>query len=170
MKNGFTLIEVLIVSLITIALTTSLVTNFSRTRSQLPNTSVGMVNNVRQAQNRAVSGALHKGVHRCGYGVFFEAGRYVVYAGPEPDAQNGCSEDNFQWDPGRDSPVLIVLAPAGLTFSDGDVYFEPPFPTTYVNGVPDQDLTIQVTEPGARCPSNGCRTITINAAGQIQSQ
>lgn len=170
MNRGFTLIEVLIVAVITVALTAALVQNFSRTRSEVPRTAAGIANDIRLAQNRAVSGALHGGVHRCGYGVYFEDSRYVVYAGPEPDPLTGCVADNFQWDPGEDSPVLIVPIPPGLQVSLGDVYFEPPFPTTYVNGAPDRDLSVQLTESGADCPSPGCRIITINAAGQVQTQ
>lgn len=169
MKKGFTLIEVLIVTAMTVLLTTALITNFSRTRTELPRLTAGLINDVRLAQNRAVSGALHGGAHRCGYGVHFEQDHYVVFAGPEPDPSAGCAGDSRTFADG--STVLTVALSPGLQFdTTGDVYFEPPLPTTYVDGVAGNSLTLRLQEPRADCPSAGCRVIFINATGQIQSQ
>lgn len=170
MKRGFTLIEVLIVAVIMVSLTISLVSNFSRTRSALPRSTVGLVNDIHSAQNRAASGVLHQGSHRCGYGVHFEEEQYIIFAGPPPDPATGCS-DNFVFDQGE--AVTVVSLQAGLELApEGDVYFVPPLPTTYVNGFTDRDMVLQLRERGttAACPSAECRIITINAGGQIQSQ
>jgi len=164
---GFTLIEVLVVSAITALLAGLLVTNFSRTRSALPRFSAELVSATRQAQSLAISGVLHEDTHRCGYGVAFLSDRYIIFAGP--DATRGCGGDNFRYDVGE--PIVAKgPVPEGLVMTaPADAYFQPPLPTTYLNGaVGAGSLEITLRETRASCPSSGCRTIIIDESGHVQ--
>lgn len=170
-KVGFTLVEVLFVAAFTILVTGFVVTNFSGTRNELGLVSTGIVSDVRHAQSRAVSGTLFEGVHRCGYGVVFEPTRYMIYAAPDAGSTD-CDLNDHVYDSLEDSIVLEVVLDAGLTITTvGDVYFEPPLPKTYLNGVRGAgSIDITVVQGNAACPSSACHVITIHESGQVRIQ
>ena len=172
MKKGFTLIEVLIVSVITVILTALVISNFSRVRSRVPQLVAGAVGDIRVAQNRSVSGTLLDGTHHCGYGIKFEADRYFVYAGPQAGIDD-CSSDTHDYVDNVTTPIVLeIVLPPELIFSAvGDFYFEPPQPVTHYNGTPaTSEHTITLQEPSAQCPSPGCKHIIINASGAIRQR
>lgn len=162
---GFTLIEVLIVAFFTVILSGSLAVNFSRSRGDLTQITGGIVSDIRQAQLLAVSGAPLGDVYPCGYGVVFEPGGYRIYAG-----MGDCAADDRVFGDGDETVSQVGLS-ARMSLTDGDVYFVPPLPTTYLNGAPGASpLAVSLRIGNAECPSSSCRTVTVNSAGQITTR
>ncbi|MCC6405270.1 MAG: prepilin-type N-terminal cleavage/methylation domain-containing protein [Candidatus Yanofskybacteria bacterium] len=173
-QQGFTLIEVLVVASITVFITGLLVINFSRTRVDLNQTVLTIQDAIREAQAQALAGSLVRGTYRCGYGIHFAATGYTLYAGPESAAVD-CTGAPRVFDAAA-STVLrqVVLASNVLEIVPPlpDIYFEPPNPTTYLNGVsnPGASTTVVVRRKGAHCPSPDCRTVSVSSSGRIQLQ
>ena len=168
-KRGFTIVEILIVTAIAGLMVSLVVTNFSRSRNDLSAAAPNVVGDIRRAQNLALAGSQHNGAYRCGYGVSFESDGYVIFAGPAADGTCGAADDRV-YGPG-DEVVERIAVRATLEFqTTGDIYFVPPLPFTYLNGDRQDDtppLMISLVIKGATCPSNECRTITIDRAGRI---
>ncbi|MCC6934423.1 MAG: type II secretion system protein [Candidatus Yanofskybacteria bacterium] len=173
-QQGFTLLEVLVVASITVFITGLLVVNFSRTRVDLNQTILTIQDAIREVQGQALSGSLVRGTHRCGYGIVFTATGYTLYAGPDSAAVD-CVGAPRTFDAGAStvlrqallaSNVLEVVSPLP------DIYFEPPNPTTYLNGAanPGATATILVRRKGAQCPSADCRALTVSSSGRIELQ
>lgn len=174
MNRGFTLVEVLVVAAITVFITGFLVTNFSRTRVDLNQTSILVLDAIREAQGLALSGTLTRGAYRCGYGVHFEERIVRVYAGPDA-ATVDCASENRSYEAGIDTSVReVVFSNNALQIRQPtqDVFFEPPNPTTYIGNSNAIGLTeiLWLQRSGAACPSADCRGIEITTAGRIQVQ
>lgn len=173
--KGFTLVEVLVVTAITVMLTGFLIQSFSRSRTDLNQVANQVTDAVREAQSSALSGALVRGTYRCGYGVHFDAHGYTIFAGPDA-SQTGvdCAAGRVFGGAGTTvvssavlpNNVLEILQPAP------DIFFEPPDPTTYIAGVsaPGTTAAISIRVAGAACPSTDCRTINVTTSGLIQLQ
>jgi prepilin-type N-terminal cleavage/methylation domain-containing protein len=171
--KGFTLVEVLMVMLITVILTTALVTNFSRSRISVNQAALVVQDAIREAQSLALSGALWRGKYRCGYGINITEAGYIIFAGP--DVQAGCAGDDFEFVQGEDDVVRTAPLPDLLLEISSDVdniYFVPPNPRTYVNGVlADATWTVSVRKKGAQaCPGVDCKQIGISPAGLVTLQ
>lgn len=181
--RGFTLVEVLVVMSITVLLTGLMMTNFSRTRTDLNQTRLLVQDAIREAQALALAGSLYAGAgqsstYRCGYGVYFEATGYTVYAGPD-SATTDCSTENRDYESGTDSVVrkgllsnsAIEIAPVG-----SDIFFEPPNPTTYINNDSSVGTAIDILirKKGTTCtvstPTADCRAIHVTTSGLITTQ
>lgn len=173
--KGFTLIEVLVVASITVVITGLLIQNFSRSRVDLNQTTLIIVDAIRDAQSQALAGALFTGKYRCGYGIHFNASDYIIYAGPDVDAEGiDCSTQDPDYNVGIDSIVrqgIISNSSLELVATE-DIFFEPPDPTTYIGGVstPGRVTLINIRRKDASCPSSDCRTISVTTSGRIQTQ
>ncbi len=174
--KGFTLIEVLVVLGITALIAGFLMVNFSRTRVDLNQASLLMQDAIRSVQSMALSGALYgtPGTYRCGYGIQFTTTGYAIYAGPSSSTVD-CAAQSRTFTAGTDEivrqavlpdPSLEIVQPAP------DIFFEPPNPTTYVNGssAAGASAVVSVRRKGAACPSIDCRSISITSSGRIQPQ
>jgi prepilin-type N-terminal cleavage/methylation domain-containing protein len=172
--KGFTLIEVLVVASITVLITGFLISNFSRMRVDLNQSMLTVQDAIREAQSQALSGGLIRGTYRCGYGIHFTERGYVLYAGPDSSTVT-CSEQDRNYDSGADMIVRAAVLPNNVlefVLPAPDIFFEPPNPTTYINGVstPGTEAAIILHRKDAPCPSTDCRTIRVTTAGQIQTQ
>lgn len=180
-KGGFTLIEVLFVAIFTVLITGFVITNFSRSRNELNLMAADLVGDIRLAQSRAISGTIHDGFYRCGYGVAFQENRYLLYAGPDVSSIDCDDIDVPLYNEGVDEGDIVFEVPLILGLEilapGGDVFFEPPLPTTYLNGEVRsgpgaEPLEIRIRQGSASCtsPSPTCRVITIYASGQVRVQ
>jgi prepilin-type N-terminal cleavage/methylation domain-containing protein len=170
-ERGFTLIEVLVVSSITVVITGLLILNFSRSRVDLNQTVITVSDAVREAQ--ALSGSLVQGTYRCGYGIHFSTTGYLIYAGPDA-TETDCSSEDRNYGAGDDivrsatlpNDLLEIVEPAP------DIFFEPPNPTTYIDNssAPGEEAAIIIRREGARCPGPDCRVIIVTTSGQVQTQ
>jgi prepilin-type N-terminal cleavage/methylation domain-containing protein len=172
--KGFTLIEVLVVSAITVLITGFLVANFSRTRVDLNQTTLLVQDAIRSAQSMALSGALYgrPGTYRCGYGIHFVANGYILYAGPDSGSVD-CTAHARTYTAGIDDIVqqsLFSNISLEIASPLPDIFFEPPNPTTYIDGssAAGSSATINVRRKGTNCPSVDCRTIHVTTSGKIQ--
>lgn len=171
-RTGFTILEVIVVSAIAVTIMGFLVTNFSRSRNELAATAPSVISEIRRAQNLALSGGRFEGDYRCGFGIKFESDRYVVYAGPVADG-TCASNDDRQFDfSGTMIEEMTVLDDALEFKTEGDIYFVPPLPYTYLNGqrAPDTPpLVITIGVAGKSCAPETCRSVRIDRAGQISN-
>lgn len=180
-KNGFTLVEVIIVAGITGFITTFLLINFSRTRINFAEETNIFISKARIAQTKTASSAKFKNSIRCGYGVRYINNRsYAIYAGENASVLN-CSTQTKDYNPtgGADNDADFEIA----TFADPRIefktvfraiYFEPPDPKTYiidsggtVHGEANYSLGITIGKIGGTCPQD-CKTITIFTSGKIE--
>ena len=93
-KNGFTLLEVLIVAAITGFITTFLLINFSRTRINFNEEANTFISKVRISQTRTASSTRFNNSIRCGYGVrYINSQSYAIYVGENATVLN-CSVQN----------------------------------------------------------------------------
>lgn len=172
--KGFTLIEILVVMSITVMITGFLVVNFSRLRVDLNQTASMVQDAIREAQSQALAGALLRGTYRCGYGIHFDTAGYMIYAGPDSSTVD-CATDDRTYNAGTDVSVRQALLPSNvleIILPAPDIFFEPPNPTTYINGVsaPGTSATISIHRKGSACPSSDCRSIYVSTSGRIQAQ
>ena len=164
MNKGFTLIEIMVVASITVLLSSILVSNFSRTKTDLGMAAVFAGDAVREAQSLAFSGG-GRGELRCGYGISFRRDGYDVYAGPR--TTDGCSRSPRFSDPG----VTIIRSatlgsPALEVRTSADLFFEPPMPTTYAGGATGfGSAVISICRTG----TTDCRSITVTSSGVIST-
>ena len=188
--KGFTLIEVVVVMGITVLLTGFMIQNFSRTRVDLNQSRLLVQDAIREAQSLALAGSVYAGSgkfssYRCGYGVHFESGSYLVFAGPDAAAVD-CSAQDRAYNPGTDDIVRTALFSNNtveIALPAPDIFFEPPNPATYIcSSLPCGDAMrlpglfadINVRRKGAsgasKCPSEDCRTIHVTTSGLITTQ
>ncbi len=176
--KGFTLVEILVTMAIIVMITGFLIANFSRARVDLGQTALEAIDAIRQAQSLAISGALFTAgatpYYPCGYGIHFDQTSYLIYAGPNASTTD-CTAQNRNYDSGIDAIVRsATLGSNVLEYipPQGDIFFEPPNPTTYINNSSATGgvATVRVHRIGAACPSADCRIITVTASGRIQSQ
>src|ERR1043166_1630714 len=108
--KGFTLVEILVVTAITVMITGFLIANFSRSRVDLNQVTLTTVDAIREAQSQALAGALLRGTYRCGYGIHFNRTDYIIYAGPDSSTTD-CSTQDRNYNPGTDDIVRQALLP-----------------------------------------------------------
>ncbi|HUO75709.1 MAG TPA: type II secretion system protein [Candidatus Paceibacterota bacterium] len=173
--KGFTLIEVLVVAAITVMLTGFLIQSFSRSRTDLNQSASALMDAIREAQSSALSGELVRGTYRCGYGIHFDAGSYEIFAGPDA-SQPGVDCSAGRVYPGTGTTVIssTILSNNTLEIVQPvpDIFFEPPDPTTYIDGsnAPGTSATVSIRVKGAQCPGTDCRSINVTTSGLIQPQ
>jgi len=173
-QRGFTLVEILVVASITVFITGILVANFSRSRVDLNQTVLTVTDAIREAQALTLAGSVVKGTTRCGFGIHFMPGGYLIYAGPDA-ALTDCTSQDRNYNAGTDDIVrqallsnnVLEIAPP-LT----DIFFEPPNPTTYIGGssAPSAAADIVIRRKGAQCSQKttpDCRTIHVSSAGIV---
>jgi prepilin-type N-terminal cleavage/methylation domain-containing protein len=172
--KGFTLIEVLVVSAITVLITGFLIVNFSRSRVDLNQVALTVTDAIREAQSLALAGSLVRGTYRCGYGIHFDATGYRIYAGPDSSTVD-CAAQTRSYEGADDIIIREAFLPNNVlefVLPIPDIFFEPPNPTTYIgeSNAPGVSTTILIRRKGAACPSADCRSITVTTSGRIQSQ
>src|SRR3989344_2749235 len=172
--SGFTLVEILVSMTITILLSMSVIQGFSRSRGDVIGTSALIRGAIREAQGMALAGLQVGGVYRCGFGVHFilNPPSYTIFAGPN-SANNGCSGYGKIYQSGSDTIISTRTMPGNIFIepSSGDIYFEPPLPTTSINGVSTYGVTGTIVVrriEGSVCPSNDCASINVSTSGTIE--
>jgi Tfp pilus assembly protein FimT len=173
-SSGFTLIEILVVTSITVLIGGFLVANFSRSRVDLNQVVLTVADAIREAQSSALAGSLVRGEYRCGYGIHFTEKGYSLYAGPD-SSTNDCASEDRNFNKGIDEIIRSGVLPNNtleIALPASDIFFEPPNPTTFINGSSTEGITegITIQRKGAKCPSADCRIITVSTAGRIEVQ
>jgi len=165
--RGFTLIEVLVTAAVAVMITGFLVTNFSRSRNELAATAPSILGDIRRAQSLAIAGSYHEDSLRCGFGIVFEQDAYTIYAGPP--ATGSCVFSDQKTSTTGTEVERIALSDTLEFKTLGDIYFVPPLPYTYLDGVLNEPtpLDIVLGVRGKTCGPTTCRTIRVDRAGRI---
>jgi len=147
--NGFTVIEILLVIAIIgvmAGLSAPYLGSFLA-RNELRNESLKIVDSLRRARNQTMAGVEDKI-----WGVHFESGKYVVFAGSSYSAADPLND-------AVDLPAVLTFSVINFTGGGNDVVFSQPYGETLNYGT----TTIQND-------SGDSRTIVINQAGMAQEQ
>lgn len=190
-KNGFTLIEVIIVGALTALITTILLVNFSRSRVGLDQTVNLVLAEIREAQASATSGRKFKAAGdlqsklRCGYGIVSSSPRqFFVYTSPDAATSN-CAAQNRNYEAATDIVVKTVElfdkkmefktsgTCAGLGGYFKHVFFEPPDPKTYVCNsalATSAPASLLLGPVGVDCASDptSCKSVCVYVSGRIE--
>ncbi len=176
-NNGFTLVEVLVVTAIIATLSVALFFNFGTTaRNRTARVQVASVvtSDIRRAQSMALSGARFGGNVFCGYGIHYvDHVTYLIYAGSNEGLPQ-CQNANHNYQAGIDSVVQTQkLINQNMEFrsSFSDIFFESPNPKTYINNsalLSSPQVTINIQRLGqANCGGQSCAKIEVYTSGQI---
>jgi len=176
-QDGFSLIELMVVSTIIGILSVTVIFNFrgSGNRTALIQARQQFMSDLRRAQSMATSSTRVGGQVRCGFGVYYvDSSLYGIYTGPESQTTD-CSAENKNYEVGRDSVYQgISLVSGNIEFlsSFPDIFFEPPDPKTYIDNMtgPSVDpIVIVLRIIGGRCPDD-CSSVVVSPVGLIRDQ
>ncbi len=179
-KNaGFTLMEILIVSVIVVTLSLTLVLNFrfsAKDKTARTQAASIIISDIRQAESRVLSGAKFKGNFVCGFGLHYvDSTTYLIYAKAVPSGGALCSTVSTRnYLAGSDSVVdtkRVFNTGLEIRSAFADIFFEPPDPKTYINNsasLLDAPAQIIIQVKGqADCVSLPCTNINVYTSGRI---
>lgn len=173
MKNGFTLVEVLVSISIIGILSVVILLNYRTGQNQasLTRSAAALETSIRNAQDLAASASEFGGSIPCGYGLrYVDSRNYSLYAGAA-DAAN-CQASNHNFQAGTDAvyeDAKIIEPRVVFKNSFPDIFFEPPDPATYINN----NRSIGVSTVIDLCLESDpsvCRSLTVDTAGRISIQ
>ncbi|HEY4520495.1 MAG TPA: prepilin-type N-terminal cleavage/methylation domain-containing protein [Candidatus Paceibacterota bacterium] len=174
MKNGFSLIEVIVVLALITLFASLMAGQFSRTRILLEESLSVLTSDIQIAKSRSISSTKYGGLIRCGYGIrYVDANRYSIYVGPNAATTN-CASINRNYSSSEDEITetkSLNDQRVEFAFSFNDIFFEPPHPKTYLNNdsaLTAPPLTITVKKKGGTCP-NDCKSIRIYTSGKLEA-
>jgi len=181
-SEGFSLVEILVVTTIIVILSTLMVFNFrsssTNTTSRHQVASV-IVADIRELQARALAGISATGTIVCGYGIHFVNSQSYLTFTRQPDPVLCSKTDDRKFGAGNDqvldtkivgNPNFAIQTTSG--WDNSDIYFEPPDPTTYINNEKTVAGNIEPSETILIVRSNdpsdlSSSTITVYASGKI---
>jgi len=165
-QTGFTITELLVVMFIVSLVATLSLVNYRSGQKKyvLTQTVQLLVSNIRKAQNMTLSGFGFVGTYY-GYGVYIDENDsyYIIY---------GDIDGNAIYEP-SDDIIETIFLPTGINIksvsSPSDklhIFFEPPQPTTYLNGVSaagiSETITLEIEN------SSLSKTVRVSTAGLVQ--
>ena len=175
--NGFTLVEVLVVTAIIATLSVALFFNFgttARNRTARSQVASVIVSDIRRAQSMALAGTRFSGNIFCGYGIHYvDHISYILYAGANEGLPQ-CQSANHNYQAGIDLVVQTQkLINQNMEFrsSFSDIFFESPDPKTYINNSasltdPQTAISIQLLNQ-QNCSGQSCAKIEVYTSGQV---
>ncbi len=167
--------EIVVVAAIIGLMSTIMISNFSRTRVRLEESTGLLTSQIRLAQTEAVSSSKYNNYNPCGYGIhYIDANHFAIYIGPNASTVD-CQTINRNYSSNEDSlRSSVTFQDQRIEFASSfnDIFFEPPDPKTYLNNNSSlnqapQSITIKLNT--STCPTN-CKTIYIYPSGKIDVQ
>ena len=166
-SKGFTLIETLVVIAVVSILSIVMLANHQGSQKQqsVQRAAHQLAGDIRRAQNMAMASVEHEGAIPEGYGIYIEKNNpnYILFA-----------DDNNQTYQPSDFKVEEIKFPSNIKInsispapgSHVSIFFEPPDPTTYINGDSSASIETVVTLifPG----TSYSKTVTVKTSGQIE--
>lgn len=154
---GFTLIELIVVIAIMAVLSTLLLANYRGGQGQyvLEETFQLLVSNIRRAQNLAMTSLEQNGQVPYGYGIYIpDVNSYLIF-------YNQSNDNDYQVG-SIDLEVINLSNQITINPTDKSIFFVPPEPTTYINGLNSGSQSFTLTKDGQN------KTITIYSSGRIE--
>lgn len=174
MKNGFTLVELVVSIFIVGVLSAAILLNYRIGQSEafLARAAAAFETDIRRVQNLSVASSEFEGSIPCGYGLHhLDSRTYRLYVGRLNGAPNCRSSDhNFQSgaDPVyQDKKIIEPRVVFRSVFSD--IFFEPPDPTTYINNSRSVGASTAI-EFCLEEDLTNCRNLIIDTAGRMVIQ
>jgi len=180
MKNGFSLIEILVVLMIISIFSSMIIIDYNKQKSNndLNFTVKQVIEDIRIAQSNTINTLkLGGSVPAGGYGVKFSIASdasYILFAD---------NNANKQYDSGSDGVVKIVTLPQGVVIDNvatipgtaigvADIIFTPPYGVIYINqknasNFATVTLQLQLKKDGVSCPSSDCKIFGFSSEGKI---
>ena len=189
-KNGFTLVELIVVIFLIALFSVILTANFPAMLQQfaLTRAAYRFSEDVRMAQDMGLSGTVTTNVK--GYGIFIDinkvdpvnlgSAKYIIYGAEDSNKQyvyssqiNSVCGQQFPQDIGKDCIVktvdlskiengIIIISP-----NSASINFTPPNPDTTITSLSSNDNNINVVFAVASNPSQ-TKTVSINTSGLIE--
>lgn len=166
--NGFTIVEMTVVTFIILLISGIILANFERGSSAaaLNRTASQLALDLRRAQNNALSTTIFQNQAPFGYGLYFDVNQpttAIMFADLNDNQRYDGADELFETIEIKNNIQLVSVTPANpLT-----IFFRAPEPTTYINGVNSggASLTLQPSDnPSLQ------RQLIINVSGQINIQ
>jgi len=163
-RRGFTLIEMLAIIAIISIISGSLIVNWRKNEKkyEVQYTAQGIVQNLRRAQDMALSGKKYPGEDvPPAYGIYFELSTknsYLIF---------GDKTGNNTYQKGSDTLVETISLDSNIEIyslsasKDLNIVF---------SITPSAPATIGIRKTGYSCPSNFCKSIIIKNTGEISIQ
>ena len=166
MSKAFTLIELLAVTSIILLLTALTLPNYKSGKGQLAlqRSAFKLVQDLRRAQEMALSSIEINGETPYGFGIYFDpqnTSRYILFANADNDYKYDSDDINMEVIAMESGVEILTLDPAAA-FS---VLFTPPDPEVWIKGELNKTAKITLSLKGVI--SNVKKTIFINSAGLI---
>ena len=165
-SKGFTLVETLVVIAVVSILSIITMANYQGSQKQqsVQRAAHQLAGDIRRAQNMAMASVEHEGVIPDGYGIYFNKGNdfdsYILFADDNGNqTRNGMGDED----------VKIIDLPSGVEISSpnsANIFFEPPDPTTYINGDSSAGKGIMITLIFSE--TSYSKKVTIQTSGQIE--
>jgi prepilin-type N-terminal cleavage/methylation domain-containing protein len=168
-SKGFTLIETLVTVIVVSILSIVMITSYQGSQKQqsVQRTAHQLAGDIRRAQNMAMASTEQGGVIPDGYGIYItkNSNSYTLFADTNNNqSRNGTGDEDIElinFTSGVE--VFNISPPPGVHV---DIFFEPPDPTTYINGNSStgEQTTITLIFQGTSYK----KTVTVKTSGQIE--
>ena len=166
-SKGFTLVETLVVIAVVSILSIITMANYQGSQKQqsVQRAAHQLAGDIRRAQNMAMASVEQGGAIPDGYGVYImkNSNSYILFA----DQNNNQSRNGA-----GDEDIELINFTSGVEIFDissppvvhADIFFEPPDPTTYINGDSSVGKQIIIT----LMMDEYSKTVTVKTSGQIE--
>lgn len=173
MKNGFTLIELIVSIALVVILSSVVFASFrgGEERLSLQRSTYTLLQDLRRTEEMALSGMEQGGVMpQGGYGVYFsdwQNKQYILFA----DKNGDCKKDSGEEIEIVKLPEKIEIGGNSLRWNIMAVVFQPPDPTITICSAAGPSTQTQVgiflRKKGDICPGD-CKSVNVNVAGRIE--
>ena len=168
-RQGFTLMELLIVIAVIGIISTMLVVNWRKNEKQyqLQRAAQEIVQNIRKVQDMALNSFKYEGeIPDYSYGLFFDKddnNSYIVFG--DRNGNNTYQASDMQIE---NVSIETGIEINSLSSENQNLHITFSLPDGFTGIEPSADsATIIIKKTGKSCPSNDCKNIIINKTGQI---
>jgi prepilin-type N-terminal cleavage/methylation domain-containing protein len=168
-SKGFTLIETVVVMAVVSILSIVMIANYQGSQKQqsVQRAAHQLAGDIRRAQNMAMASTEQGGIIPDGYGIYIikNSNSYILFADTNNNQKrNGTGDEDIESIIFSSGVEVFNVLP--LPSPHVDIFFEPPDPTTYINGDSSagKKTTITLILQGTTYK----KTVTVKTSGQIE--
>jgi prepilin-type N-terminal cleavage/methylation domain-containing protein len=168
-SKGFTLVETIVVIAVVSILSIVMMANYQGSQKQqsVQRAAHQLAGDIRRAQNMAMASTEQGGVIPDGYGIYIikNSNSYILFADTNNNqSRNGTGDEDIELINFISGVEVFNISPPPAVHAD--IFFEPPDPTTYINGNSSagKQTTITLKAQG----TSYIKTVTVKTSGQIE--